>query len=723
MSARARLAAAAAYLWDNPTAEQEARSMLAAHKVGLWLGLEALAIGAASAASLLLGAQHDRAVREAVVTLGTGPFLTFVALGVVALFLTLFVPLRAVGLLEGPRWRGYLDQLVTTGITPLRYHAGKWAACQPFFLALLGASLPFVTLFGLLGGASVGRTLLAYVLLYAYANLLLLVTMALGVLLHEVLALLLAWGLFAAMVLVDLTPMPSTLACLTPVRFLIQPLVPAMSGAWASTAERLYGDPRPFGLELPWPLWALGVWAALGLLAAVTLVVGPLQGRPPGLNTFGLVVLPGDARRAFFRRVRPLLVRRVELAFLFENRGPRLTRLILPLRWLQQVGLALLFAALTLSAVFDPDTVAGMGYSASLVAFAQLACGAALVLPLVGMGGGWPQASVRWPAGGANLGPAAMDVAAFLVVAAGVIALHTLGFTGAWEAVAALEPLPDPRDRAAPGWSSPAATFATSSGVLVTLVATALVALLTIKATAARSLGAERSLIGAALFMGGLVFLPLIAATISVELARHDELGGAHPLAAAGFFVGLMSPATHIAVVTNGVPPELPHAATSGLLAHGFWLWQAGLVLLLGGQAWAGHRALGREAAALERLGDPSPPAAPPADPFAPLPAAPEGLVAKKPTQAFAKRGFTGTIMGTMVFLAQSKKIPLGVKIGVPLLLVLGAVAGTMVFLEMRGRDEAAAALSAALALPPAEALERVRAIDLARLDAEPRAR
>ncbi|MCA9607545.1 MAG: hypothetical protein KC619_18185, partial [Myxococcales bacterium] len=123
-----------------------------------------------------------------------------------------------------------------------------------------------------------------------------------------------------------------------------------------------------------------------------------------------------------------------------------------------------------------------------------------------------------------------------------------------------------------------------------------------------------------------------------------------------------------------------------------------------------------------------APAAAPPkpaatADPFAPLPATPDGLVAKKPTQAFQKRGFTGTIMGTMVFIAQSKKIPLGVKIGVPLLLVVGAVVGLMVFLDVHSRDAATAALDAALALPPEEAIERVRTLDFDSLEPESQVR
>lgn len=103
--------------------------------------------------------------------------------------------------------------------------------------------------------------------------------------------------------------------------------------------------------------------------------------------------------------------------------------------------------------------------------------------------------------------------------------------------------------------------------------------------------------------------------------------------------------------------------------------------------------------------------------------AVPEGLVAKAPSTAFKKRGFTGTIMGTMVFLAQSKKIPLGVKIGAPLLIIAGMVTASLVFVNVRAREAATATLNAALALPPHEAVPRVRELDLSELEPDARAR
>ncbi len=114
------------------------------------------------------------------------------------------------------------------------------------------------------------------------------------------------------------------------------------------------------------------------------------------------------------------------------------------------------------------------------------------------------------------------------------------------------------------------------------------------------------------------------------------------------------------------------------------------------------------------------------ADPFAPVPRAsgvPEGLVTKAPTKAFKKRGFTGTIMGTMVFIAQSKKIPLGIKIGAPVLLIAATVTGTLVYMQSRARDTATANLEAALELPVDEAVSRLRTLDLSDLEPEGRVR
>lgn len=115
-----------------------------------------------------------------------------------------------------------------------------------------------------------------------------------------------------------------------------------------------YGGAHLFGLELPWIVWTGVVWSAAVSLAAVTCALGPLHAFAPGLNNFGAVVLPGDGKRGFFRRLRPLLARRVDLAFLFQNRSPALARWHLPLRTLQLLVLMLAATAAAYAALFDP---------------------------------------------------------------------------------------------------------------------------------------------------------------------------------------------------------------------------------------------------------------------------------------------------------------------------------------------------------------------------------
>ena len=135
-----------------------------------------------------------------------------------------------------------------------------------------------------------------------------------------------------------------------------------------------------------------------------------------------------------------------------------------------------------------------------------------------------------------------------------------------------------------------------------------------------------------------------------------------------------------------------------------------------------------------------SPPSAP-ADPFAPAPnpfspgaagrepvapeglrpAAPAGMVQKgKPGGGFGgSKTFAGTIMGTMVFLAKSKSVPLAAKIGGVVILVGALAATSVVLLQMRSRDQARQALDAALALPEGEGVTRVRELLAEGLDDE----
>ncbi len=590
--ALALLRRAGRYAWDNPSAEQDARRILSSLRLGAVLGLVTLLVLVAAGLALLWLPEEDRVLRRVVVEVGVGPYLTLVALGTLTLCLALVVPIHASGLLEGPRWRGYLDQLVTTGMSPARYFLGKWATSQPYFLALIAATLPFVALFGLLGGLSLGRTALSYALLWLWANLLLVATLGLGVVLHEVIALALVLLLAAGALAVDLTPAPSAFAGWTPLRYLAQPLVAAASGTDAAELERLYGDARLLGATLPGPAWSVLRWALVGAAAAITCLVGPLHAFVPGLNGFGAVVLQGDARRAFFRRMRPFVTRRVDLAFLFENRGPRLVRLTLPLRAAAQLLVVAVAAAGAVGFVFHPDLLRGIRWLDPILAFDMVGCSLVLSLTLFLLRGGRAEAALAWRVGGRDVPLLVVDAAVLALVCGGLVALHTGAVLTAWPDLGGLV-----RTGRTSGLTHPEAFLYATTASLDVLVGSAVVGFLVLKAAGARVLGGGAALLVTSVWLTVQAALPAIPYALGSGFSRAPDSvtrAFAGPLLA----IGLASPAAALEAVSD-VATERGGGGDL-LLAH--WLWQGAFAWVFGAYAWAGHRERRAEALALEAL-------------------------------------------------------------------------------------------------------------------------
>jgi hypothetical protein len=151
----------------------------------------------------------------------------------------------------------------------------------------------------------------------------------------------------------------------------------------ANLIEFAYGAPRPFGFEVPYIPWALATSAAFAVLGALPCFFGPLYAFLPGFNNFGAVVLPGDKTRAAFRRIRPVLQRRTELAFFFENRGPRLARLAPWARVAQISGFLLLVGGLFIAAFVNQAFTGAVGATINEEDFCIFLCmGLAPVLVL-----------------------------------------------------------------------------------------------------------------------------------------------------------------------------------------------------------------------------------------------------------------------------------------------------------------------------------------------------
>ena len=562
--------AGADYAWDNPTAEHDARAILVGPKVGLWLGLELVVVIAGALIAFLGFATEVPGLTAALAELGPGTYLISAAQASLAMFLTLVVPLRAVGLLEGPRWRGYLDQLVTTGITPWRYYAGKWASTQPFLLALIAATFPLAALFALLGGCDPLRVIGGYVLLFAWGNLLLAVSLGLGVVLHEVAALLLVWLLFSAATIVDYTPLPATLACWTPHRFLLLPFVAHLTGSEADVMTRIYGVASLAGVELPWAAWALAMWALASALAAIACALGPLHTFSPGLNNFGAVVLPGDRARTILRRVRPFLVRRVELAFLFENRGPRLVRWTLGLRAVQQLLFLVLLALLLPTAALHPAWVEWTNEPEVTIGLHLTACGIVLLATLVTLVTARGDAHQVLALGRHRVPLLALDGLVFAAACVVVLVVSALSFAPAWEAMVECARA---RGRSA-RWLDE--LWPGSSVTLAVLVTTAISTFLVIKSLGARLLGRGAVLLLALLYLIGLLILPSFAAMMSGALSNAEEVAPeARALVRPLWVISQASPLfPAILAWEQRLPPWLgPTEEASWLMTHAFWVW------------------------------------------------------------------------------------------------------------------------------------------------------
>ncbi|MGE0712437.1 MAG: ABC transporter permease [Planctomycetota bacterium] len=584
------------YAWDNPSAEADARSILTSPKVSMWLGLEVLLVLLVAGGVLLIGPTEDRDFAGLLEQNGAGAVLIDATFATITLFFGLVLPFRASGLLEGPRWRGYLDQVITTGVSPLRYYAGKWAASQPFIAALLLATLPFVTLFGLLGGADWGRVLVGYLLLFCYGNLLIAVACGLGALVHEGLAVLLTLSIFGLAEFGSLVFVPSSLGSFTPLRYFVQPAVSSLGGPQGALLEQLYGAPVILGVTLPWLPWTLGLWAAIGACMALTCALGPLHTFVPGLNNFGALVFTGDKGRFRFRKLRPFLTRRTELAFLFDNRPPRLGRWVLPLRALQLGFFLFLVPLLLFSAAFGHPFLKHIpmeGMFAIEISGVVIALALAALLLVTARG----QSLARFRLGDLVIPQVAFDLGLFLLFLAWIAALHVLGFAVAWEDLAAPRPF----------WSrsgNPHDLFRQSSLVLGMTFPLALGVFLVMKTAAARLHGKGVVLLVSIVYGIVIVTAPLIFIPLSQACADADN-PALHPWATPLYALTQASPVAAAKSLLDGSPRWVRDQ--HWLLSKGYWLWQALWVSYLSVLLWRTHSVAMQEAevfAAIDPQGD-----------------------------------------------------------------------------------------------------------------------
>ncbi|MBN2711926.1 MAG: hypothetical protein JXR97_05740 [Planctomycetes bacterium] len=320
-------------LGDSPSVAQDLGTMWSPIRLGFWFILVNLVLGFSLGLTIYLSIiAADGDVMSYSQNLGLGQLCASVFLIGIGNILTILMPIRASGLLEGPRWGRYFDQIVLSGISPLRYFFGKIAAQNIFFLFIIIASLPWAIFSLSLGGTEVSFVIGGMFLLWIYANLITIFTLALGVFLHEIVAVIVVILLFAnAYGFLGGMPWPTYISSiLTPSHYLLEPVYTHMLNAgngppWGDIThfELVLG---PFNIQIGSFTFFLFYSAIIGAIALVALLLGPVNCIVKENSTFGAIVLDGDMKKKSLFTKRFNLRRRSEISFFYENRTAFLTR-------------------------------------------------------------------------------------------------------------------------------------------------------------------------------------------------------------------------------------------------------------------------------------------------------------------------------------------------------------------------------------------------------------
>lgn len=323
---------------DSPTYGRDQASLL----TGFTVGSIALLLNAIVLTVLLLFMLNpdDRDFEQLTRHLEFGQLLSLILLGGAASIATLVVPLRMISVFWGPRIGRYFDQIVLSGISPMRFVIGKVTSQNLFLILILFLLVPYAVLALSLGGIKPIIFLACLILVWIYCITLAMVTLWLALFLNEMLA---------AVIVISVTIWFAAMGCIPfPIAinpFIMTPFPALMQPVWSV----VNAGGGPFLTDF-WTAF-LSCAACMSLMTVVAfggIYLGPLYGIIRDNSTFGEVVKAGDATRKRWFRARQHIQRPSELAFFYENRSETLRRHEGLIRWgLYFGGLTLLLGIAT----------------------------------------------------------------------------------------------------------------------------------------------------------------------------------------------------------------------------------------------------------------------------------------------------------------------------------------------------------------------------------------
>jgi len=311
---------------DSPTYGRDRASLMS----GVMIGSTALILNVAVLFMLLplMLDPNDRDFRDLTENVEFGQLLSLILLGGATAFATFLIPLRLLSVFWGPRIGRYFDQIVLSGITPLKFVIGKVTSQNLFLILIAVLLLPYLVLSLALGGVKPAQFLAGLFLVWQYCMMLSILTLWASLYLNELLAAVVVAGTATMLSVLGCMPIPFQPFVVTPFPALIHPILKALPFLDGFVTTQFWSV--FFSCSICMAVLSIG-----GLFA---IHMGPLYGIIRDNSTFGEVVRSGDSKRKRWLRLRLHIQRPSELAFFYENAVGGLRRFEGLIRWGATLG-------------------------------------------------------------------------------------------------------------------------------------------------------------------------------------------------------------------------------------------------------------------------------------------------------------------------------------------------------------------------------------------------
>lgn len=298
------------YLWESPTYGRDRATLLTAFTIGT----AALLLNGVVLMGLFpfVYAPDDFVFQQLTDQLGFGQVIAMVLLCGACVLATLLIPLRLSLIFLEPRISRYFDQVVLSGISPLRYVIGKAAAQNLFLALLLFLLIPYLVLSLTLGGVNFSFFVISLFLIWLYCLSLALATLWLSLYFNELLSAAFVIGVASLICVMGCRPLEFPI-------FALSPFPAFMSLVYASVSTET--EYPVMGFRQTALFCAVVMTSFIGISTS-GIFLGPLFGLIRENSMFGEVVRDGDSKRSRWLRFRQHIQRSSELAFFYQNRGP-----------------------------------------------------------------------------------------------------------------------------------------------------------------------------------------------------------------------------------------------------------------------------------------------------------------------------------------------------------------------------------------------------------------